>query len=165
MRRDEHLHSNDCRYGSCVWRLDCWLEASRHQEGPAAGQLGRFPWFSSVLEQMLRRCPEYTLYCVLLMQPSLIFNFRIFAQTQPSQHYKIFVTVLTFKHKIQSKCSFCPLCCIIFQQSTSQRSILPPSRLLPTKTSGHNLRASRAVHFLTTPPASFWSILRLNHCW
>jgi hypothetical protein len=70
---------------------------------------------------MLRRCPEYTLYCV----PSLNFNFRIFA----SQHYQIFVTVLNSKHKIKPKCSLSPLCCIIFQQSTSQRAVLSPADL------------------------------------
>jgi hypothetical protein len=56
-------HSSDCRYGSCVWRPDGWLEVSVHQEGPAAGQLYQsFPWFSSVLEQMLRRYPKSTLH-------------------------------------------------------------------------------------------------------
>jgi hypothetical protein len=32
---------------------------------------------------------------------------------------------------------------------------LASSRPLPKRTSGHNLRASRAVHFLTTPPDLF----------
>jgi len=35
----QQLHSSDCRYGSCVWTPDFWLEVSVHQEGPAAGQL------------------------------------------------------------------------------------------------------------------------------
>jgi hypothetical protein len=34
---------------------DCWLEVSLHPEGPATG----FPWFSSVLEQMLSWYPEF----------------------------------------------------------------------------------------------------------
>jgi len=42
----QQLHSSDCRYGSCVWTPDGWLEVSVHQEGPAAGQLYQsFPWF------------------------------------------------------------------------------------------------------------------------
>jgi hypothetical protein len=39
---------------------DCWLEVSLHPEGPVTGQLDQgFPWFSSILEQMLRWHPEF----------------------------------------------------------------------------------------------------------
>ena len=83
----QQLHRSDCCYSSSVWTPGCWLEVSAHQEGPAAGQLYQsFPWFSLVLEQVLRPYPKPTLHCALLMQPSLKFSFRIFAQTQPSQH-------------------------------------------------------------------------------
>jgi hypothetical protein len=35
---------------------DCWLEVSLHSEGPVTGQFDQeFPWFSSVLEQMLSK--------------------------------------------------------------------------------------------------------------
>jgi len=98
---------------------------------------------------MLRQCPEYTLYCVLLLQPSLKFNLRICAQTQLSQHYQIFVKVLTSKHKIQFKRSFPPLCCIIFQQSTSHRSVLPPADLY---------QKGRAV--ITCPPSEQYIFLQ-----
>jgi len=62
---------------------------------------------------MLRRYPKFTLHCAFLMQPSLKFSFRIFAQTQPSQHYQHFVTVLPSKHKIQPLFFTCSLCCIL----------------------------------------------------
>jgi hypothetical protein len=52
-------------------RPDCWLEVSLHLEGPATGQIDKdFPWFSSVLEQMLSWYPNFTLHCMLHMQPS-----------------------------------------------------------------------------------------------
>jgi hypothetical protein len=39
---------------------DCWLEVSLHPEGPAIGQLDQgFPWFSSVLKQILSWYPEF----------------------------------------------------------------------------------------------------------
>jgi hypothetical protein len=39
---------------------DYWLEVSLHPEGPAFGQLDQgFPWFSSILEQMLNWYPEF----------------------------------------------------------------------------------------------------------
>ena len=41
----EQLHSSDCRYDLCVWRPDCWLTVSVHQEGPAADLLDQGgPW-------------------------------------------------------------------------------------------------------------------------
>jgi hypothetical protein len=50
---------------------DCWLEVSLHSEGPATDQFDQgFPWFSSILEQMLRWYPNSTLHCMLHMQPS-----------------------------------------------------------------------------------------------
>jgi hypothetical protein len=45
--RDWHL-------GFAYLMPDCWLEVSLHPEGPATDQLDQgFPWFSSMLEQML----------------------------------------------------------------------------------------------------------------
>jgi hypothetical protein len=42
---------------------NCWLEVSTHSEGPATGQLDQgFPWFSSVLEQMLKQNLVYILF-------------------------------------------------------------------------------------------------------
>jgi hypothetical protein len=39
---------------------DCWLEVNLHSEGPETGQLDQsFPWFSSILEQMLSWYPEF----------------------------------------------------------------------------------------------------------
>lgn len=56
---------------------DCWLEVSMHPKGPAAGQLNHgFPWFSSVLEQMLSWYQNFTLLCIPLMQPPNI-NIKI----------------------------------------------------------------------------------------
>jgi hypothetical protein len=56
---------------------DCWLKVSTHSEGPATGQLDQgFPWFSSVLEQILSWYPNSTLYCMPLMQPCQHQNFR-----------------------------------------------------------------------------------------
>jgi hypothetical protein len=50
---------------------DCWLEVSLHPEGPAIGQLDQgFPWFALVPEQMLSWYPNFTLLCILHMQPS-----------------------------------------------------------------------------------------------
>jgi hypothetical protein len=38
---------------------DYWLDISRHPESPASGQIDQsFPWFSSVLEQMLSWYPN-----------------------------------------------------------------------------------------------------------
>jgi hypothetical protein len=38
---------------------DHWLEVSLHPVGPAPGQLDQgFPWFSSVLEQILELVPK-----------------------------------------------------------------------------------------------------------
>jgi hypothetical protein len=50
---------------------DCWLEVSLHLEGPATGQLDQgFPWFSSLLEQMLSWYPNSTLLWSLHIQHS-----------------------------------------------------------------------------------------------
>jgi hypothetical protein len=49
---------------------DCWLEVSVHLEGPATGQLDQgFPWFSSVLEQMLSWYPKFHVALHASMQP------------------------------------------------------------------------------------------------
>jgi hypothetical protein len=46
--------------GFAYLKPDSWLEFSLHPEGPATGQHDQvFPWFSSILEQMLSWCPNF----------------------------------------------------------------------------------------------------------
>jgi hypothetical protein len=48
-----------------------YLNAGLHPKVPETGQLDQgFPWFSSVLEQMLIWYPNCTLHCILHMQTS-----------------------------------------------------------------------------------------------
>jgi hypothetical protein len=55
----------------------CRLEVGRHQEDPATGELDQgFPWFYSVLEQMLSWYSNSMFQAILLMQPSQ-FNIKI----------------------------------------------------------------------------------------
>jgi hypothetical protein len=59
--------------------LDCWLEVSLHPEGHATGQLNQvFPWFSSVLEQMLSWYPEFhvALHASHVVLPLVTSKFR-----------------------------------------------------------------------------------------
>jgi hypothetical protein len=50
---------------------DYRLEVSLHPESPATRHFNEgFPWFSSVLQQMLSWYPNSTLHCMLHMQPS-----------------------------------------------------------------------------------------------
>jgi len=47
------LHTANCRSSSCVWTPGCWLEVSRHPEGPATCRIDTgFPCLNSVLEQV-----------------------------------------------------------------------------------------------------------------
>ena len=61
-------HPVDCRQ-SFVF---CWLQVTVHPEGLATRHLDTgFPWFYSVLQQMLSRYSKSTLHCILLSQASL----------------------------------------------------------------------------------------------
>ena len=60
-------HPVDCRQ-SFVF---CWLQVTVHPEGLATRHLDTgFPWFYSVLQQMLSRYPKSTLHCIHLTLPS-----------------------------------------------------------------------------------------------
>jgi hypothetical protein len=68
-----------------------------HPDGPATGRLDQsFPWFPSVLEQMLSLYPKSTSLCMLVLQPYP--EFRIFVKKQPSKREHIIV--LPSKHTV-----------------------------------------------------------------
>ena len=71
------------------------------------------PWFSSVIEQVMRLYPKSTRHCMLLTQPSPKINFKFFAKPQPFQSDQNFVIMLPSKHKIQPKFSSSFLCCTL----------------------------------------------------
>jgi hypothetical protein len=49
-----------------------------HPEGLTTGQLDQgYPWFSLVSEKMLSWYPNFTLHCMLLMQPSKCYLHKI----------------------------------------------------------------------------------------
>jgi hypothetical protein len=58
---------------------DCWLEVSLHPEDPATGHLDQdFPWFSSILEQMLSWYPKFhvALHATHASLPLVTLKFR-----------------------------------------------------------------------------------------
>jgi hypothetical protein len=67
---DDPVQSDNQKFvkDSACLNPDYWLEVSLYPEGLATGNLDQgFPWFSSILEEMLSWYPHSTL---LHMQPS-----------------------------------------------------------------------------------------------
>jgi hypothetical protein len=72
------LHFEGLLLGMPTRNSDCWQGINMNPEGSAVNQLDGFPWFFSVLEQMLSLYPKSTL------QHPFKINFKIPFQTQPS---------------------------------------------------------------------------------
>jgi hypothetical protein len=62
-------HSKDLYLGLACLNVGPLTAVSARQEGPATGQLDQgFPWFYSVLEQMLSWNQNFKLHCMALTQ-------------------------------------------------------------------------------------------------
>jgi hypothetical protein len=74
-----------------------------------------FPWFSSVLQQMLSWYRNSTLHCMFLMQPSATLISNFFAKPKPSKSDQNFLARrnTALRTPTQSKCSTSFPCCIL----------------------------------------------------
>jgi len=148
------------------------LEVSVHSGSSVTVQLDPYlRWFSSVIEQVIRRYPKSTMHCMLLTQPSPKINFKFFSIPQPSHIDQNFVITLPSKHKIQPKFSPSSLCCTLptFHYPPSYLLhfsvfLLANSTPLPEGQAGTVCEPSEQLTFLTPPFIRISAVLLTSHC-